>query len=369
MLALLVVGVFGAILYRSWVEAQGDGIVVFASVARAPVVTWAVEQLTDDPELEDIDLAGSPTTVARPGGKGPWPAIVFLNGATRRGRFHPRVRDAAGGLARAGYLVFVPDLPGVRFGEITTRTLDGAVLAVREAQRQPDVRGGRVALYGVSTGATLALLVAEDARVAQAVSIVAGIAPYTDLRDVVRLASTGYHLDRGKLELYDAEPYVSLAVARSLAAALPRGRDRHLLLRRLLTVADDEPDPLAGLRAPWVEKLGKSAQTLVKLLLNTDPQRFERLFSDLPAAMKKDTRRLSPISGAAALCAPVEIATAPHDKYFPTAESRALQRAVPTVRVTVTSTLGHAIPEPSLGSLGDLAAFDAFLVRALHGAQ
>jgi pimeloyl-ACP methyl ester carboxylesterase len=362
----LVAGLLAAAVYPSWVGAQIDAVVVFTEPVETPGLTWVVRKLTDEPRLEEIHLAGSPTTIARPGGDGPWPAVVFLNGATRRGRFHPDVRAVARGLARAGYVAFVPDLPGVRLGEITIRTLRAAVAAVREAQDHPDVDDGRTALYGVSTGASLGLLVAETPGVGQRVSIVAGIAPYTDLRDVIRLATTSYHSVGGRVHRYDAEPFVALVAARSLVAALPPGRDRRLLLYALRPVDDEDADPLAVLRQPWTARLGRRARDLVELLLNNDPERFDRLYGRLPRAARADLERLSPISNARALRAPVELASAPHDKYFPVSESRELARVAPDVRITVTSTLAHAIPEPSFGAVDDLFRFDAFLVRALH---
>jgi pimeloyl-ACP methyl ester carboxylesterase len=339
---------------------------VLAEPIETPGLTWFVHRVTDEPQLEEISLAGSPTTIARPGGDGPWPTVVFLNGATRRGRFHPDVRAVARGLARAGYLTFVPDVPGVRRGEITTQTLRGAVEAVRAAQGSERVEGGKTALYGVSTGASLGLLVAEDASVSKRVSIVAGIAPYTDLRDVIRLATTGYHSVGGRVHRYEAEPFVTLVAARSLVAALPPSRDRLRLLDELQAVDDEDEDPLAVLREPWVARLGRRARDLIELLLNSDPQRFDRLYLRLPAAARDEIERLSPMTRASDLRSPVEIASAPHDKYFPLSESRELARVAPDVRITVTSTLAHAIPEPSLGALGDLFRFDAFVVRVLH---
>jgi pimeloyl-ACP methyl ester carboxylesterase len=260
----------------------------------------------------------------------------------------------------------VPDLPGVRLGELTIRTRRAAVAAVREAQGHRDVDDGRTALYGVSTGASLGLLVAEAPGVRERVSIVAGIAPYTDLRDVIRLATTGYHSVGGRLHRYEAEPFVALVAARSLVAALPPGRDRGLMLDALRPVDDDDEDPLAVLRQPWAARLGRRARDLIELLLNDDPRRFARLYARLPRAARADLERLSPISNARDLRAPVEIASSPHDKYFPVSESRELARVAPDVRITVTSTLAHAVPEPSLGDVGDLFRFDAFLVRTLH---
>jgi pimeloyl-ACP methyl ester carboxylesterase len=366
LLSSLVVGLLAAAVYPSWAGAQLDAVVVFTEPVETPGITWLVHQLTDEPRLEEISLAGSPTTVARPGGDGPWPTVVFLNGATRRGRFHPDVRALARGLARAGYLTYVPDVPGVRTGEITMRTLRGAVAAVRAALRSGDVQGGETALYGVSTGASLALLVAEDAELVDRVSLVAGLAPYSDLRDVVRLATTGYHSAVGGLRRYETEPFVTLVAARSLVAGLPPGRDREQLRAELQRVDDEDDDPLAVLREPRVAALGQRVATIVRLMLNNDPRRFDRLYARLPAGARADLERLSPLSKARALRAPVEIASAPHDKYFPVSESRELARVAPDVRITVTSTLAHAIPEPSPGALGDLARFDAFLVRVLH---
>jgi hypothetical protein len=63
---------------------------------------------------------------------------------------------------------------------------------------------------------------------------------------------------------------------------------------------------------------------------------------------------------------PVELATSPHDDYFPVSESRSLARRSKHVHVTVTETLSHAIPEPSLDSLGDLLRFDGWAARSLR---
>jgi len=64
----------------------------------------------------------------------------------------------------------------------------------------------------------------------------------------------------------------------------------------------------------------------------------------------------------------IVIASAPHDKYFPPAESRALAARAPHVRLTITTTLQHAVPHVSGDELVGLLRFDGFLVRVLHAA-
>lgn len=359
----LAVSVF---VYRSWLAAQGRTAVVLTAAVDVPVAGWALRVVTDEPRTEETALAGVPATVVRPGGgDGPWPALVFLNGVTERGRHHPAVRRLAHGLARAGYLVAVPDPAGLRVGEITPRTLRESVAAAREVAERPDARGGRTALAGVSVGTTLALVAAEQPELTGRVSLVAGIAPYADLRELVRLATTGRHLLDGRLVPYDPDPFVALVVGRSLAAGLPAGKGRDALRERLLALDADEPEPLAGLP----QGLQGSAGTLVRLLESEDAGRFDALYARLPQTMRDAAAELSPLARISQIQAPIELASAPRDKYFPLSDSRRLAAAARAGRLTVTETLDHAVPRASLRDVADLFRFYGFLARSLRLAR
>jgi len=314
-------------------------------------------------------VAGVPTTVLSPPGEGPWPTVVFLNGVTRRGRRHPTVRRLAEGLARAGYRVLVPDPPGLARGELTRRTADASSAVSLAAARSPEARDGRVALFGVSAGGSLGLLAAEEPALAGRVSVVGGIAPYTDLREVILLAPPGYHRERGRLVRYAAKPFMALVIARSLVAALPPGVDRAVLLDRLRGVEDGAERPLAVLRRPLAVPLRDESRALLALLRNRDPRRFDRLYAALSPRQRAAIRRLSPLYRADRLQAPVELTTAPHDKYFPSDESRLLMERARRARLTVTTTLGHAVPKPSLDDLAGLVRLNGVIVRALHAAS
>jgi pimeloyl-ACP methyl ester carboxylesterase len=356
--ALTIAGIIGG----SWTAAQLRAVAVLSTTEKTPVLAWTVRALTHEPRVEETFVGGAPSTVVRPGkGDGPWPAVVFVNGATRAGRHHEKVQRLARGLARAGVLVVVPDLPGLRLGEITLETAEATVRAARATADRADVSHGQIAFYGVSVGATLALLAAESPPLSGRVTVVGGEAPWVDLERIIRLATTGFYDG----ERYETDPYVQLAIARSLAAGLAPGRGRSQLLAALESVDDDDATPLAYLQAA---RYRGDAQALVGLLLNRDPRRFASLYALLSARERAAVVALSPLVKASRLQMPVELATAPHDKYFPPAESRALARAAPDVDVTVTSTLDHAVPSFSFGDFADLARFDAFVVRFLRSA-
>jgi pimeloyl-ACP methyl ester carboxylesterase len=369
-LVLLAVLIGLLVSYWSWLDAQARAVMVISSVLDAPVLTPAAEAVSGEPDIEDILVAGNPTLVARPAGDGPWPAIFLVNGTVREGRKLPEVRNLAEGFARAGYLVVVPDLPGLTEGEITPESARETVEVAREVSARPDVEGREAALVGVSTGATLALLAAEKASLEKRVSVVAGIAPYSDIRTVVNIATTGhYHRSDGELIRYEADSFLPYVIAHSLVAALPPGEDRRTLSGELASIDREDPDPLSGFRGRRTEDLEPSARSVVGLLANRDPERFAALYADLPDDVRHDLEELSPLAGTGRISVPVELATGPHDKYFPPSQSYALERVAPQRRVTVTEALDHAKLDVSLGDIPAFATFDAFVVRSLRTAR
>src|SRR5262249_21699982 len=133
-----------------------QALVFLASTARIPVLSSCVRWLTHDPVVRHTEIRGIPATCVSPRGV-PRGTIVFLNGGTRLGCHHPAVQRLAAGIGRAGYRAVVPELPGLRQGTLTPATLDDVVTVASDvAERMP------VALFGVSAGASLALLAAAD---------------------------------------------------------------------------------------------------------------------------------------------------------------------------------------------------------------
>jgi pimeloyl-ACP methyl ester carboxylesterase len=355
--------------FWSWVDAQARAVVVISSVLDAPVLTPAVRATSGEPRLSDTRVAGYPSLVAKPAGEGPWPAVFVVNGTVPEGRKLPAVRNLAEGFARAGYLAVVPDLPGLTEDRITPRTVNAATEAARKISTRPDAENGEVAVVGVSTGATLALLTAEDPRL-DSVSLVAGVAPFSNIRTVLSVATTAhYRRPDGKLVRYEATPFLSYVVARSLVAALPPGEDRRTLSAEISGVGRENPDPLQSLRSRRTEDLGPQAKSVVRLLANRDPARFEGLYAALPDGVIHDLEELSPLAGKEKISVPVELATGPHDAYFPPSESYALERVAPQRRVTVTPALDHAELDVSPADIPAFLTFDGFVVRALRTAR
>jgi pimeloyl-ACP methyl ester carboxylesterase len=340
--------------------------VLLAIVLDPPVLGPTVRRLTAEPRLEQWEADGVPIEVVRPRGSGPWPTWLFVNGAHPERRAEPIVQRLSRGLARAGYLVLVPDVPGLGEGTITARTLEATAAVTGAAMRRRDVEGGRVALIGASTGAALALLTAARADLADHVSIVAAVAPFADLERMVCLATTRGYAESGGFTRYDVTALQRHVVARSLVAAIADEAERARLLTALDRADVEGLDPAEALPEP--DELSPQGRAIVHVLRNNDPELFADLFRALPDDLHTLLASLSPLGVAPGVRAPVEIVVPPADVYFPPGEARALAAVLPHAHLTVTGTLDHTRPDLSLGRLRDLVGFGRFVVRGLAAA-
>jgi pimeloyl-ACP methyl ester carboxylesterase len=348
----------------SWIDAQARAVVVLSSVLETPLLIPIVEAATGEPRFVEASVAGNPAFVAKPGGEGPWPALFFVNGVVTQGRNLSEVRRVAEGLARAGYLVVVPDLPGLRRGEIRPETVHETVEVTRAVSELPDTRDGEVGLVGVSTGATLALLAAEKEDVARRLSVVAGVAPYADVQTLLGVATTSHYREHGRLLSYEPDPFLAGAITQSLVSMLPPSEDRETLLEELEEVDRLRPEFRTDLHG-----MGAEARSVARLLANEDPRRFDELYAGLSDGVRKNLEELSPLAGDEQVSVPVELISEPHDKFFPLSETYAIRRIAPQARITVSGALDHAEPNPSFGDLPAFFGIDGFVVRSLREAR
>lgn len=364
-LAAVLLAIWAAGLgYRSWVQAQWRTVVVLTGSLHVPGLSAATD-LTDAPVIRNTVVAGVPANVAVPPGGGRRAAVVFLNGATAAGRFEPHVERLTRALGEAGFITVVPDPPGLRQGELGPATLGSIEAVVEAVSRWPDV--SRTGLLGVSVGCSLGLVAAETRLASLHLSGVACLAPYVNLPGVIEMALTGrYPIAGGRSVAYRPTPFLDLVIARSLAAALPPGPGRDALASRLLAISDNARDPLTEIQRIPTTGLQPPELGLLGLLRARTPAHFTAAYARIPAPIRLGLRRLSPLAGAGRLAVPVEIASSPHDSYFPLAQYGPFLRAAPDARLTVTSALGHAIPKASLSDPAGLLGLDEFAARSLR---
>ena len=137
--------------------------------------------LTPAPHREALAVSGA--AVDRWAGMGGVP-LVLVHGYAPAGKDEPRVRQAAALLARAGFDVAVPTIPGLTRGRLRPDDV-AAVVATLAA------RDGPTAVVAVSVGAGPALLAAADPAVRDRVRVVLSLGGYASAAELLRYFLTG----------------------------------------------------------------------------------------------------------------------------------------------------------------------------------
>lgn len=140
--------------------------------------------VTAAPEHEPLPVPGAAVDrYVRPGSRRDVP-LVLVHGFTPEGKDDPRVREAAALMARAGFDVAVPAIPGLTRGRLRPEDTE-PVVATLAARRAPAV------VLGVSVGAGPALLAAADPRVRDRVRAAVSLGGYASALEVLRFWLTG----------------------------------------------------------------------------------------------------------------------------------------------------------------------------------
>jgi len=187
----------------------------------------ALSSLTDPPDRRPLDLPGPPADLYVRMGLVRGRPLVFVHGLSTDGKDDPRVREAAALLARAGFDVAVPTIPGLTRGRLGPEDVEPVV-------RTLAARAEKTVVVAVSVGAGPALLAAADPRVRDRVSAVLSLGGYASAREVVRFWLTGAYSYQGISGRVEHDPEVVKAFVRASADRLEPGS------RAILEAADPQ---------------------------------------------------------------------------------------------------------------------------------
>ena len=210
------------------------------------------------------------------------PGVVVVHGAIPDGKDDPRLQHLCRALARAGFVVLVPDIAALKAARLDPAMADEVAAA---AASLTGATGRPVGLVGVSIGAGPVLMAAARPELRERVAFILTIGGYASLRSVLETAL--------------ATPTTALA---------PEMAEAREEMRRMLIEAN-------------ADLLGETADRLRR-----DPGRIPR-WEDMPAALRNAAEALSPEGGIASLRAPLFLAHSETDPVIAPAESRRLYDA------------------------------------------
>jgi len=254
--------------------------------------------------------------------------LVLVHGFTPYGKEDARLRQAAAVLARAGFDVAVPTIPGLTRGRLRPLDAEPVVNAISALAGE---RARSVAVVAISVGAGPGLLAAADPRVRDHVGIALTLGGYASAAELLRFFLTGDYA------WGDARGHVD--------------HDPQIVSTFILANADlvDEPTQQA-------------------LLARRDPDRVAALLAVPPPGLRAVLDALSPERVAAEIRAPLVLVHGRGDQAVPYTESLRLAAARPTrTRVVLIGVMDH-VEGPArvrVGHVRDLLALWLVVYRLL----
>ena len=287
-------------------------------------------------------------------------ALVLVPGFTREGKNDQRVVNLARSLARARFLVLVPDVAGSRQFRVRlddARTIADAVTYL--GRQEPKAAGQEIGVVAISYAVGLAVLAGLQVEADLVPDFLVGIGGYYDSEAIITYATTGKYrpADGGAWRSgkpLDAAKWVFLA---SNAAVLGDAAER----RRLQEIAERCIRGCDAAAESLTEGLGPEGRSLLALITNEDPERVPALLAALPEAVKRQLEQLSlQDRDLSRLAGRLILIHGRLDSMIPYTESQALAAAVPDSEIFVIDGFSHITPR-DVGWIGQLQLIDAAL--------
>ena len=239
------------LLWRPVLRPAGQASIVLADIYSEQLVGTNLARLvTPEPRVLETDdrFADVPMRVTywSPGWGEGHPAILVVPGAAPRGNDEPLLRNFGMTLARAGYLVMIPEFPFLKAGRFetsATKQIDAAFARVREL---PATRDRNVGAFGVSVGGGMLLVAAGREPAIGRAAFIAILGAYYDIDTYLASVVGREQLSDGRLEPWGPSAEVLERLPPAAVDLVPAG-DRDAVRRALASAS--YADALDRLRA------------------------------------------------------------------------------------------------------------------------
>src|SRR5437867_7239018 len=246
LVVILVVGI--AILWRPFLRPFGAGAILVADIYSSALWDRNLAQYVTPLPLvtgtrESFGGVEMRVTWWRPGWGDRHPGLMVVNGATVVGHDEPETTRLTEALARAGYLVMLPEFPFIRDGTLEPRAAAILDAAFARLLALPEAKGMPVGAFGFSVGGGMLLAAAGTYEALARASYVGALGAYYDLDTYLASVVTRTQVFSGVSAAWDPDPAARLRLPLAAAALVGDTHDRALLEEELRandgrTVAD-----------------------------------------------------------------------------------------------------------------------------------
>jgi hypothetical protein len=282
--------------------------------------------------------------------------ILLNHGVIDTGKDDPRLKRLATILCEAGFVVFVPDLKGMRSFHISPSDIDEIQAAFEEFISRGETLPNSCGLFGFSYGAGPTIIAACRPAIREKVRFVASFGGYYDLKNVLSYIATGYFDFQGKRHWRKPQEYGKWVFLANNLALVESPGDREVLGRILEIKLRDETAPIDR----FLPQLGEEGRNILNLLSHVDPAQTEAFLRKLPLSVQSSIDALSVGRGLKDLRANLILAHGEDDDLIPFTETLRLAQVAPDPQkmyLQILKTFSHMDPEPKPLTMKTLFTF------------
>ncbi len=253
----------------------------------------------------------------RPDDRGRHSGLILAHGAIQNGKNDRALIFAGQSLARAGYIVLVPQLDNLCKFRLHQDDIDVLVASFKYLARQ-ECSNGKVGMLGACLSAPLVLLAATQPSVSRDLTVVSSWGGFYNINEWLQSVLTQHYIYDGEYRSWKPRPVLLEEAPKWLTELVPNSSDRVCLGKML---SEDSADPVKS-------NLSTSGQAMYELLTNREPERAGDLWSRLDPQICQTLDNLSPHTKINKLKTKISIIHTLTDDVIPWVESCKLADAI-----------------------------------------
>jgi len=265
----------------------------------------------------DRDIAAN---LYRPNDQRRHSGLILAHGAIKGGKDDRALWFAGQSLARAGYVVLVPQLDYLSKFRLHRDDIEVLVASFQYLAKQ-EFSNGKIGMFGVCLSAPLALLAATEPSINRDVAVVTSWGGFYNINDWLQAVISERYIDGGRTKPWSPRTVLMEETPKWLIELLPDPSDR-VCIEKMLT--GDSTDSAKSNLTP-------SGQAMYELLTNRDPERVKDLWARLDPKIRQTLDSLSPHTKIAQLKTKIAIIHTFTDDVIPWVESCKLADAIEDV--------------------------------------
>lgn len=284
-------------------------------------------------------------------------AVVLSLGVHPLPLDHPDVMRIAGGIARLGVVVGVPESTALRETRVTPEEPGRLAEAFLVVASLPEVDPDRIGLAGFSAGASIALIAAADPRIADRVSFLSSFGGYADAETLIVDVATRTVERHGTVTAWPAEPGIRRDVAALVVNALPPSAERDRLAGLLPPIVGSDQPPLGPDPDVLASLADVDVRAVYRIFSSRSRSEARVAIAEAGDALRLRLTAISPVAVASRIRAPVLLLHGEGDVAIPVSHAHLIADALPDGvlrRLTVFQVFQHGQPGNDGLGLGEL---------------